>query len=256
MNKVVERLVELYPNPVCELNFSTPFELLVAVILSAQCTDKRVNQITKTLFKEYNKPQDFAEMNQSLLESKIYSCGFYRNKAKNIISASKDIVEKHKGVLPSTYEKLIKLDGVGRKTASVILSVAFDIPAIAVDTHVFRLSKRLGLADEKTPDKTQDALEKVFPKKHWTKGHYALVLHGRYICKSQNPNCSMCGLSDLCKYFKEKPNKPKTSKIKVAEKGKAKVATDKVRSDKAKVVKANTKSAAVNLKVKTEDKNK
>jgi endonuclease-3 len=204
MNKVIERLMELYPEPVCELNFSTPFELLVAVILSAQCTDKRVNQVTKTLFKEFNSPQDFAQIDQSLLESKIYSCGFYRNKAKNIISSSRDIIVKHNGVLPSTLEELVKLAGVGKKTASVVLSVAFDVPAIAVDTHVFRLSKRLGLADEKTPEKTQDALEKVFPKKLWSKGHYALVLHGRYVCKSQNPQCEMCGLRDLCKYYKEK----------------------------------------------------
>lgn len=203
MRKVYEKLKELYPKPITELKFSSNFELLVAVILSAQCTDKRVNMITDKLFRECNTPQCFAKMNQTILEEKIHSCGFFRNKAKNIILASSDIVERFGGKVPYTFDELISLAGVGKKTASVILSVAFGIPAIAVDTHVFRLSKRLGLCDEKTPEKTQDALEKIVPRDYWIDFHYAIVLHGRYVCKSQKPICNECGLADFCAYLKK-----------------------------------------------------
>lgn len=207
MIKIYEKLKQLYPKPIIELKFSSNFELLVAVILSAQCTDKRVNMVTSQLFLEYNTPFDFAYLEQSILEEKIHSCGFFRNKAKNIISASRDIVNRFDGKVPSTFDEIMSLAGVGKKTASVVLSVAFGIPAIAVDTHVFRLSKRLGLCDEKTPDKTQDALEKLVPRDYWIDFHYALVLHGRYICKSQNPLCGECGLSEICPYLKKGKNK-------------------------------------------------
>ena len=200
---IYEKLEEIYPSPVCELKFNSTFELLVSVILSAQCTDKRVNQVTEGLFKSYNTPEAFLSLSQDELEKKIYSCGFYHNKAKNILSMCADLVDRFGGIVPDNFDDLISLAGVGKKTASVVLAVGYGIPRIAVDTHVFRLSKRLGLADEKTPEKTQVALEKKVPKKYWIDFHYALVLHGRYICKSQRPKCNECKLVDYCKYYKK-----------------------------------------------------
>lgn len=178
-------LDKLFPSPVCELNFSNNFELLVAVILSAQCTDKRVNKITPNLFQKFSTPQDFAVMEQKELEKLIFSCGFYQNKAKSIISASKDIVAKFNGQVPNNYEELISLGGVGRKTANVILSVGFGFPAIAVDTHVFRVSKRLGLTSGKNVLTCENDLMDLFEKKDWAKLHYQMVLYGRYYCKAR-----------------------------------------------------------------------
>jgi len=178
-------LDKLFPFPVCELNFSNNFELLIAVILSAQCTDKRVNKITPVLFQKYSTPQAFAQMEQKELEKLIFSCGFYTNKAKSIISASKDIVNKFNGNVPSTFEELITLRGVGRKTANVILSVAFKVPAIAVDTHVFRVSKKLGLTEAENVLTCENDLMNLFEKKDWAKLHYQMVLYGRYHCKAR-----------------------------------------------------------------------
>lgn len=201
---IIKLIDKLYDNPKCELNFSSNYELLVAVILSAQCTDKRVNQVTSELFKGFNTPEKMITLSQEELESKIRSCGFFHNKAKHILEASRDIVEKHDGEIPSDKKLLKNLAGVGEKTANVVLSLAFNIPAIAVDTHVFRVSNRLGLASAKDVLKTQKQLEEVLPREKWSKFHYALVLHGRYVCKSQKPNCNECGLKDYCKFYKKR----------------------------------------------------
>ena len=201
--EIINAVNVLYVDPKCELMFSSNYELLVAVILSAQCTDKRVNQVTSELFKEYNTPEKMITLSQDELENKIRSCGFFHNKAKHILEASRDLIEKFNGEIPSDKEKLKALAGVGEKTANVVLATAFGEPAIAVDTHVFRVSNRLGLANSKDVFKTQKQLEKVLPKELWIKFHYALVLHGRYVCKSQNPNCKECKLNKLCKFYQK-----------------------------------------------------
>lgn len=202
--EIVDAVDRLYENPKCELVFSSNYELLVAVILSAQCTDKRVNQVTSELFKEYNTPEKMITLPQEQLENKIRSCGFFHNKAKHILEASRDLVDRFGGVVPSDKIKLKSLAGVGEKTANVVLATAFGVPAIAVDTHVFRVSNRLGLANSKKIERTQKQLEMNLPKEKWIKFHYALVLHGRYVCKSQNPNCKDCELKQFCKFYKKK----------------------------------------------------
>ena len=201
--ELIEAIKAEYPNPTCELKFSSPFELLVAVILSAQCTDKRVNEVTKELFKVASTPQDFVKMPLKELEQHIFSCGFYHNKAKAIKEAATDIVEKFGSNLPSTMEELKSLSGVGTKTASVVLSMAFKRPALAVDTHVFRVSNRLGVAEAKTADEMHKKLLVAVPKDFWIDYHYSIVLHGRYICKSQKPACDKCALSKYCQYYKK-----------------------------------------------------
>ena len=200
---IFEYLKSLFGKPKCELEYSSIFELLVAVILSAQCTDKRVNIVTKELFKEYKTPQDFLKLSNAELEQKIHSCGFYKNKAKSILSASKDIVQKFNGEVPSDIDSLTKLSGVGRKTANVVLSEGFKKPAIAVDTHVFRVSHRLKLSNGNTPEKVEADLQKLFDKNLWSDLHQYLVLFGRYYCKSQKPLCNDCGLKKYCKFYKE-----------------------------------------------------
>ena len=202
--EIINKVDEIYQNPKCELVFSSNYELLVAVILSAQCTDKRVNQVTEVLFKDYNTPEKMIKLSQDELEEKIHSCGFFHNKAKHILDCSKDLIQKFGGEIPSDKKMLMSLAGVGEKTANVVLATAFGIPAIAVDTHVFRVSNRLGLANSTDILKTQKQLEKVLPKEKWIKFHYALVLHGRYVCKSQRPNCENCQLSQICKYNKKR----------------------------------------------------
>ena len=208
MNKnileIINKVDKLYESPKCELVFNSNYELLVAVILSAQCTDKRVNKVTSELFKDYNTPLKMIKLSQEELEEKIRPCGFFHNKAKHILECSKDIINKYNGEIPKTKKELKELSGVGEKTANVVLATAYNIPAIAVDTHVFRVSNRLGLANAKDVTKTQKDLEKNIPKDKWIKFHYALVLHGRYICKSQNPNCENCELKNLCKFYKNK----------------------------------------------------
>ena len=202
--EIINAVDVLYDNPKCELVFSNNYELLVAVILSAQCTDKRVNQVTSELFKEYNTPNKMITLSQEELENKIRSCGFFHNKAKHILEASRDLVEKYDGEVPNDKSKLKALAGVGEKTANVVLSLAFNIPAIAVDTHVFRVSNRLGLANSKDVFKTQKQLENILPRDKWSKFHYALVLHGRYVCKAQRPRCEECELKDFCKKYNNK----------------------------------------------------
>ena len=213
--QIYDILFEKYGTAECELDFSSNFELLVAVILSAQCTDKRVNEVTKTLFKKYNTPQDFASLSQAELEKLIYSCGFYHNKAKAIISASKQILSDYNGKVPDQFDDLIKLNGVGRKTANVVSSVGFKKDAIAVDTHVFRVSNRLGLSKSTTPLKCEQDLQKKFPVSQWRQLHTMLVMFGRYECKSQHPLCANCPFQQICLYYNskkaQKKNEQKTS---------------------------------------------
>lgn len=200
--KIFDVLNDMFTDAKCELNFSSNFELLVAVILSAQCTDKRVNQVTDSLFKLYNTPQQFAVLNQQQLEKLIYSCGFYHNKAKSIINASKQIINEYNGQVPSKLQDLQKLSGVGRKTANVVYSNAFGGNAFAVDTHVYRVSHRLGITDSKNVLNCEKDLMKVFPESLWSKTHHLMVLFGRYHCKSIKPKCESCKLKNVCDYYK------------------------------------------------------
>lgn len=201
---LTKKFDELYLDPKCELVFHSDYELLVAVILSAQCTDKRVNLVTAELFRDYNTAEKMITLSQEELEQKIRTCGFFHNKAKHILEMSNDLIQKHNGKVPSNKEELKALAGVGEKTANVVLAVAFNVPAIAVDTHVFRVSNRIGLANGKTVSKVQKDLEKNLPKDKWIKMHYVLVLHGRYVCKAQRPLCEICELKDVCKSYKKK----------------------------------------------------
>ena len=203
-NDIYKYLKSLFGLAKCELNFNSNFELLVSVILSAQCTDKRVNEVTSKLFKIANTPKQFAVMKIEELEKYIYSCGFYHNKAKAIIEMSNQLLTKFNGEVPSKLEELQSLKGVGRKTANVVYSNAFNGDAIAVDTHVFRVSNRIGIVNEKDVLKTEKALMKAVPKDKWSEFHHLLVLFGRYYCKSRNPKCKECLLNEKCKYYKYK----------------------------------------------------
>ena len=196
-------LGELYKDAKPALRFTTPYELLVAVILSAQCTDERVNQVTAVLFEKYSTPQAMLTLTQKELERFVFSCGFYRMKAEHILSASKDIIEKFNGEVPQTIEELMSLAGVGKKTANVVYAVAFGGDAIAVDTHVFRVSNRLGLAKGNTPEAVEKGLNKAIPKKDWSKAHHWLIWHGRKVCHSQRPDCENCLLKTECDYYKK-----------------------------------------------------
>ena len=196
-------LERLYPNAKPALIYSTPYELLVAVILSAQCTDERVNKVTEVLFKRYSTPQAMLTLTQTELENYIFSCGFYRMKAEHILSASRDILEKFQGQVPQTVDELMGLAGVGKKTANVVYSVAFGGDAIAVDTHVFRVSNRLGLAKGDTPLKVEAGLNKAIPKEDWSRAHHWLIWHGRKVCHSRKPDCGHCTLLPYCDYGKK-----------------------------------------------------
>lgn len=197
---IIMMLEKEYNGMGCALNYNSPFELLVATMLSAQTTDVTVNKATNVLFEKYNKPEDFAAITTEELESYIKSCGFYKNKAKNIIEASKKIQEEYSGKVPDTLEELIKLPGVGRKTANVVLSNAFDKDAIAVDTHVFRVSNRIGLANAKDAYKTEEQLMENIPKEYWSRAHHWLIWHGRKICTARKPKCDNCPIKSLCNY--------------------------------------------------------
>jgi endonuclease-3 len=204
MNNTMNILAELeksYGDMGCALDYGTPFELLIATMLSAQTTDVTVNKATEVLFKVYNKPEDFAVLSQEELESYIRTCGFYKTKAKNIINTSRKIISEYNGKVPDTLEELTKLPGVGRKTANVVLSNAFGKDAIAVDTHVFRVSNRLGLADAKDVEKTEEHLMKNIPRKYWSRAHHWLIWHGRKVCIARKPKCDICSLKEYCKTF-------------------------------------------------------
>lgn len=202
--EVIDRLLRQYPDAKAGLNFSTPFELLIATILSAQCTDAQVNKTTAVLFKEYKTPEDFLKLSEEELGEMIKSCGFYKNKSKNILATCRLLVEKFNGQVPNTLEELMTLPGVGRKTANVVISNAFNIPAIAVDTHVFRVSNRIGIANSNNVFDTEKDLMENIDREMWSKAHHLLIFHGRKICKARNPLCHECPVADLCEYYKEK----------------------------------------------------
>lgn len=195
--QIFEILKNKFPVADCELNFNNNYELIVAVILSAQCTDKRVNIVTPNLFKKYPTVKELANANEQELKNIIHSCGFYNNKSKNLIAMAKDVCQKFGGEIPSDYDDLISLSGVGRKTANVVMAVGFGKDAIAVDTHVFRVSNRLGIKS-KNPLECEKQLQKIFDQKDWSHLHYLLVLFGRYYCKAIKPECSNCELKEFC----------------------------------------------------------
>jgi len=205
--KVMEALSSLYPEAAAELHFSNPFETLVATILAAQCTDKRVNQVTSRLFPAYPDAHAMAQLTPEELEPWIRECGLFHSKAKNIVAACKMLVEKHDGKVPSTRQELMALPGVGQKTAGVVLLAAFGDDQIPVDTHVFRVSNRIGLCKENTPEKTEKALREVLPRESWSHAHHLIIWHGRRCCHARKPACERCPLKDgLCRYSAKENN--------------------------------------------------
>ncbi|PLR77173.1 endonuclease III [Bacillus sp. V3-13] len=196
----LDRMGEMFPDAHCELNHSNPFELVIAVALSAQCTDALVNKVTKDLFKKYKTPEDYLSVPLEELENDIRSIGLFRNKAKNIQKLSRMLIDDYGGMVPRDRDELMKLPGVGRKTANVVVSVAFGVPAIAVDTHVERVSKRLGFCRWKDSVlEVEQTLMKKVPKDEWSVTHHRMIFFGRYHCKAQNPQCEICPLLDLCR---------------------------------------------------------
>jgi len=205
-NDIVVRLKQMYPKAKCALDFTNAFELLIATILSAQSTDVRVNIVTKSLFRKYPSPQAFADASQVEMERDVKQTGFFRNKAKAVIAASKVIVERHGGEVPKTMDELTALPGVGRKTANVVLSNAYKIAVgIVVDTHVTRVSARLGLTASDDAVKIEQDLMKLIPQKEWTNFSHRIIAHGRTICIARKPKCAQCGLNELCPSAEEKP---------------------------------------------------
>lgn len=201
--EIIKRLKKAYPKAHCALNYTSPFELLIATILSAQCTDERVNIVTANLFRKYHGPRDFASSSQEGLERDIHSTGFFRNKAKNIRAASQRILDEFHGEVPHTMPEILSLAGVARKTGNVVLGNAFGIASgVVVDTHVSRLSQRLGLTNEKTPEKIELDLQALVPKKDWIMFPHWFIFHGRQICHARKPKCTECVLADLCPSFK------------------------------------------------------
>ncbi len=199
---IIKILKRTYPDAKCSLNFRTPFELLVAVVLSAQCTDNRVNLTTPKIFSKYSTPEDFANIDIKTLESLFHPCGFYKTKAKNIKATSKILVEKYNSIVPDNMQDLMSLPGVGRKSANVIMLEAFNLPqGIAVDTHCKRISNRLGLSKESDPKKIEQDLIKIIPKEYFKDVNHLLIWHGRNICTSQNPKCDKCQLQKYCMHY-------------------------------------------------------
>jgi endonuclease-3 len=203
--EVIKRLSREYPDAHCALNHTSAFELLIATILSAQCTDARVNIVTAELFRKYRTPADYLNVSPEELQQDIRSTGFFRNKAKNIQAACERIIEVYGGEVPRTMEDLLTLGGVARKTANVVMGNAFGIPSgVVVDTHVSRLSQRIGLTHEKTPEKIERDLEKLVPKKHWIMFPHWLIFHGRAVCLARKPKCEICVIADQCEYVSSK----------------------------------------------------
>lgn len=199
---VIDKLLEIFPDAKAELDYTNPFELLIATILSAQCTDVQVNKTTAILFKELKSPEDYIRLSEEELGEKIHSCGFYKTKSKNILSTCKILIENYDSQVPSTLEELTTLPGVGRKTANVVLSNVFDTPAIAVDTHVFRVANRIGLANSTNVLDTEKDLMDNIEREMWSKAHHLLIFHGRRICKARKPLCDVCPVADYCFYYK------------------------------------------------------
>lgn len=194
----LRRLSEVYKNDGTMLHFTSPFTLLVAVILSAQCTDKRVNVITNRIFPRLDTPAKMVSLTQSQLETEIHDCGLYKAKAKNLLCMCRMLLSDYHGEVPEDFDELVKLPGVGRKTANVVRSVAFGYPAIAVDTHVFRVANRLKLAAGTTPLEVEKGLQKAIPKEDWSAAHHWLIWHGRRVCHARKPDCETCFLQDVC----------------------------------------------------------
>ncbi|NLZ94110.1 MAG: endonuclease III [Firmicutes bacterium] len=202
---ILDILQQKIPSPATELNFSTPWQLLVATILSAQSTDKQVNKVTEKLFSAFPGPQELLTLTEEELAAKIKTLGLFRSKSKHILATARDIVTKYKGEVPQTFAELVNLPGVGRKTANVVLANAFDIPALAVDTHVFRVAKRTGLSKGNTVLETEEQLKEAIPRQRWKDAHHLLILHGRYTCKARNPQCLQCPVSAHCDEVKKNP---------------------------------------------------
>jgi len=199
VKKILERLDKAYPNAQCALRHGNPLELLVATILSAQCTDERVNLVTRELFRKYQTPEDYVRVSPEVFENDIRSTGFFRNKTKSIQGANRMILEKFGGSVPDTMEELLLLPGVARKTANVVLGVAFGkAEGIVVDTHVFRVSTRLDLTDSKTPEDIEQALLRIIPRDRWISFSHQMILHGRTTCKARKPLCRACPIEKLC----------------------------------------------------------
>ena len=202
---VLDKLMERFPDAKAELDFTNSFELLIATILSAQCTDVQVNKTTSKLFKELKTPGDYVKLSEEELGQRIKSCGFYKTKSKNILETCRLLINEYNSQVPNTMEKLTTLPGVGRKTANVVLSNAFDTPAIAVDTHVFRVSNRIGLANSSNVLDTEKDLMDNIEREMWSKAHHLLIFHGRRICNARKPLCDICPITDYCFYYKKGP---------------------------------------------------
>lgn len=222
---VLSHLAAMYPDARCALNYTTPFELLVACILSAQCTDKRVNIVTSRLFPRYNRPEHFAGLSPEELAEEIRDCGLYRNKARHIVQLSRILLDQFDGQVPESREELMELPGVGRKTANVVISNAFEQPAIAVDTHVFRVANRIGLADAKDPLKTEQQLMEVIPRSLWSQAHHWLIHHGRTLCSARSPQCHACPIEPYCRYAAEQKTTSPAAPVRPAAKAARKAAS-------------------------------
>lgn len=200
--KIINLLTSEYPEAKCELNHGTPFQLLIATVLSAQTTDKKVNEVTQDLFLKYPTVQEFLKLSQEELEERIKQIGLYRNKTKNILMLCNQLVKNFNGEVPNGFEELTSLAGVGRKTANVVLANAFNVPTFAVDTHVFRVSNRIGMADSDNVLETEKQLQKAISKDLWILSHHLLIFHGRRCCTARKPQCERCVIKDCCKYYK------------------------------------------------------
>jgi endonuclease-3 len=200
INSLLKNLSRVIKNPRSDLKYKNKFTLLLSVVLSAQCTDVNVNNVTKNIYPKYKKPEHFVKLGRKKIEKLIKSIGLFRNKAKSVYLLSKQLIEKHNGKVPKNFDDLLALPGVGRKTANVVLNEGFGFSTIAVDTHIFRVSNRTGMASGKNPDQVEQALYKVVPKKYLKDSHHLLLLHGRYTCKSRRPLCKKCVIVKYCKY--------------------------------------------------------
>ena len=204
INSLFKNLSRVIKNPKSDLKYKNKFTLLVSVVLSAQCTDVNVNNVTKNIYPKYNKPEHFVKLGRKKIEKLIKSIGLFRNKAKSVYLLSKQLIKKHNSKIPKNFDDLYALPGVGRKTANVVLNEGFGLPTIAVDTHIFRVSNRTKLAPGKNPDQVEQALYKVVPNKYLKEAHHLLLLHGRYTCKARTPSCKTCVIIKYCKYKQKK----------------------------------------------------
>jgi len=200
INSLFKNLSQVIKNPKSDLKYKNKFTLLVSVVLSAQCTDVNVNNVTKSIYPKYNKPEHFVKLGRKKIEKLIKSIGLFRNKSKSVYLLSKQLIKKHNSRVPKNFDDLHALPGVGRKTANVVLNEGFGLPTIAVDTHIFRVSNRTRLAEGKNPDQVEQALYKVVPNKYLKDAHHLLLLHGRYTCKARTPSCNKCVIIKFCKY--------------------------------------------------------